>query len=86
MLLLGGILSHLAVCGALMKEPAVTRIRPNDEYQTVALNEDTGDGEATSNSRCCSCFNSVHSFISHTFKLGLFSLPAFWLIIIMYNI
>ena len=86
MLLLGGILSHHAVCGALMKEPAVTRIRPNDEYQTVALNEDTGDGEATSNSRCCSCFNSVHSFISQTFKLGLFSLPAFWLIIFMYNI
>ncbi|XP_033636135.1 monocarboxylate transporter 12-like [Asterias rubens] len=86
MLLLGGILSHLAVCGALMKEPAVTRIRPNDEYQTVALNEDTGDGEATSNSRCCSCFNSVHSFISQTFKLGLFSLPSFWLIIFMCNI
>ncbi|XP_071801073.1 monocarboxylate transporter 12-like [Asterias amurensis] len=85
MLLLGGILSHLAVCGALMKEPA-KETRSNDQYQTVALNDDTGDGEATSNSRCCSCFNSVHSFISQTFKLGLFSLPSFWLITFMYNI
>ncbi|XP_071801352.1 monocarboxylate transporter 12-like [Asterias amurensis] len=84
MLLLGAIFSHLAVCGALMKEPAVKR--SNEEYQRIALNDDTGDGEATSNSRCCSCFISAHSFISQTFKLGLFSLPSFWLIIFMCNI
>ena len=88
MLLLGAILSHLGVCGALMKEPATTR--SNDEYQTVALVQETavtGEGEeAASNSRCRSCRNSVSSFISETLKISLLSSLPFWLIVFMMNI
>ena len=88
MLLTGGVYSHIAVCGALMKEPATTR--SNDEYAAVAVVEETavtGEGEAAaSNSRCCSCQNSVSSFISKTLKKKILSSAPFWLIVFMMNI
>ncbi|XP_033626387.1 monocarboxylate transporter 12-like isoform X1 [Asterias rubens] len=88
MLLLGAIFSHLGVCGALMKEPAVTR--SYDEYQTVDVIEEpavTGEGEAdASNSRCHSCLETVHSFFSKTFNISLLSSTSFWLINFMMNI
>ena len=75
MLLLGGILSHLAVCGALMKEPAaIKKINNKDEYQTVTVDEeqrDISDREPASNSRCRSCLNSVSTFISKNFQTSL---------------
>ncbi|XP_033635536.1 monocarboxylate transporter 11-like [Asterias rubens] len=85
MLLTGGVYSHIAVCGALMKEPATTR--SNDEYAAVAVVKETAEGEsAASNSRCCSCQNSVSSFISKTLKKRILSSAPFWLIVFMMNI
>ncbi|XP_071795469.1 monocarboxylate transporter 12-like [Asterias amurensis] len=87
MLLLGAILSHLAVCGALMKEPAA--IKNKDEYQTVTVDEeqrDISDREPASNSRCRSCLNSVSTFISKNFGTSLLSSTSFWVMVFMLNI
>ena len=83
MLLIGAILYHLAVCGALLKPQATPR--PIDgAYQTVTIDEDQGvvhDDEAkTSSKGRCSYLTSFCASISHTFRLDLFKSVQYWLI------
>ncbi|XP_033638836.1 monocarboxylate transporter 12-like [Asterias rubens] len=85
MLLLGGLLLHLAVCGALMKPPAASRSQ--DGYEAALTDEEQETGEdKVAPSNCFGCFTLVYSFTRDTFQLGLFSSISFWLVALMYSI
>ncbi|XP_071796190.1 monocarboxylate transporter 12-like [Asterias amurensis] len=84
MLLLGGLLLHLAVCGALMKPPAASRSQDGYEAAHTDEEQETGEDKVAPSNRCgCSCFTTIYSFTRDTFQLGLFSSLSFWLVVFL---
>ncbi len=81
MLLLGALLLHLAVCGALIKPPSVSgRQGGYEAAHTDEEQEARDDTVVPSNKLGCLCFTTVYSFARDTFQLGLFSSMSFWLV------
>ena len=86
MLLLGALLLHLAVCGALMKPPAASGSQDGYEAAHTDKEQETGQDKVVPSNRCgCSCFSKVFSFTRDTFQLGLLSSVSFWLVVFMYS-
>ena len=84
MLLLGGLLLHLAVCGALMKPPAAGRSQDGYEAAVTDEEQETGEDKVAPSDRCgCSCYTTIYSFTRDTFQLGLFSSLSFWLVVFL---
>ena len=84
MLLLGGLLLHLTVCGALTISPAAP-LSQDGLYEAARTIEDQ---EAIINDKVvprscfsCSCLTTIYSFFRDTFRLGLFSSISFWLVV-----
>ncbi|XP_071789705.1 monocarboxylate transporter 12-like [Asterias amurensis] len=83
MLLLGGLLLHLGVCGALTISPAAPLSQ--DGYEAARTIEDQeailNDKVQPNNRFSCSCLTTIYSFFRDTFRLGLFSSISFWLVV-----
>ncbi|XP_071795924.1 monocarboxylate transporter 2-like [Asterias amurensis] len=86
MLLLGALLLHLTVIGALMKPPAASRSQDGYEAAHTDEEQETGKDKLAPRNRCgCSCFNPLYSFARDTFQIGLFSSVSFWLVVALYS-
>ncbi|XP_071795926.1 monocarboxylate transporter 12-like [Asterias amurensis] len=87
MLLLGGLLLHLTVIGALIQPPAASRSQDGYEAALTDEEQETNEYNRTANNRFgCSCFNTIYSFTRDTLRLGLFSSISFWLIVLVSTI
>ncbi|XP_071795973.1 monocarboxylate transporter 6-like [Asterias amurensis] len=85
MLLLGVLLLHLAVIGALMKPPAASGSQDGYEAALTDEEQETGDDDVVPSNRfCCSCFTKVFSFARDIFQLELFSSLSFWLVLFVF--
>ncbi len=81
MLLLGGLLLHLAVCGALLKPLDAGRSRDGFEAAQTDDEQETREDEVVPSNRfSCFCFTTVYSLLRDTFRLGLFSSISFWFV------
>ncbi|XP_071795618.1 monocarboxylate transporter 12-like [Asterias amurensis] len=80
MLLLGALLLHIAVCGALMKPLAASGSRDGYEAALTYEEQETGEDKRAPNNHC-GCFNKVYLFTRETFQRGLFSSTSFWFIV-----
>ncbi|XP_071795662.1 uncharacterized protein [Asterias amurensis] len=87
MLLLGALLLHLAVVGALVKPPAASRSQDGYEAALTDEEQETRDDDVVPSNRFgCSCFTKVFSLTRETFQLGLFSSISFWLVLFVLTV
>ncbi|XP_071795982.1 monocarboxylate transporter 12-like [Asterias amurensis] len=85
MLLLGALLLHLAVCGALIKPPSATGSQDGYEAALTDEEQETMDNNVEPSNRFgCFCFSTIYSFTKNTFQLGLFSSISFWLVVFVF--
>ncbi|XP_071795981.1 monocarboxylate transporter 12-like [Asterias amurensis] len=85
MLLLGVLLFHLAVVGALMEPFAASGSKDGYEAALTDEEQETRDDDVVPSNRFgCSCFTKVYSFARDTFQLELFSSLSFWLVLFVY--
>ncbi|XP_033639072.1 monocarboxylate transporter 12-like [Asterias rubens] len=87
MLLLGALLLHIAVVGALVKPPAASRSQDGYEAALTDEEQETRDDDVVPSNRFgCSCFTKVFSLTRDTLQLGLFSSISFWLVLFVLTV